>query len=587
MTRTIRGTGVYLLLGVIALALAAVACSSGSDDAVTQASTGSSAQPQAPAPASAPSGSTSSPSAPVQPSSPAAATGSAAPAMTAPSVNRLVMALQLETEANDPRYTTSIPSGIGIRPMYDNLIEIDPVTGNMTPGLATSWSLEPNGSSWRFKLREGVQFHKGWGEMTAQDVVWSFDNRTAEDALNSGAVTARALIGGIDVINDHEVVIHLNSTDPSFLTNQGTGWEVISKANSDAVGKAPTLSDEAIAATGPYQFLERSQGSFIRYERVPYDHWRVNPDFPEFEFRIIREESTRLAAILAKEVHLAEIAPDFHDKGIDAGMKIIGSQVPALRIFAVFQCCYLVDGAYNHPDSPLLNPLVRKALNKAIDRDALNAAFFAGKGNMMYNAHVYPSQDWFNQDWITRYPEEYGYDPAAARALLAEAGYNASNPLETNVTFSFRFAGSEDVADSIMGFWREAGIDVTGVTIDPAKQRTQRRNRQFENNTYVINTSSNIFTAMGAYHSNSGARIGFEYPETTAIRSEVLTTMDQDQLNQLFSRWGNLVYDLHMDIPLFLLQAEVMANPEVVADYVFPGTISGSWTHVEYIKSAQ
>lgn len=471
--------------------------------------------------------------------------------------------------------------------MYDNLIEIEPTTGNMVPGLALSWRLEPNGSSWRFQLRNGVNFHKGWGTMTAQDVKWSFDNRTADDATNSGAATARRLVESIDIFNNHELVINLSQTDPSFMTNNVTGWEVISHAHSQAVGYAPSLGDEAIAATGPYQFMERQEGQYIRYKRVPYDHWRVNPDFPEFEFRIIREESTRLAALLTGEVHMSEVAQDLHDQGLRSGMQVVGSQVPGQRIFAVWQCCYLVDGTYNHPDSPLLDPLVRKALNKAVSREELNPAFFGGKGATMYHAHVYPTQPWFNQDWIERYPEEYGYDPAAAQALLAEAGYNEDNPLETFVTFSFRFAGSEDVAESIMGYWRNIGVDVQGVSIDPPKQRTQRRNREFDNHTYVINTSSNIFTAMNAYHSGSGARIGFEDAETSDIFATVRRTMAEDELLDLFQRWGNLVYDLHMDLPLFLMRAEIMVNPSVVADYTFPGTISGNWTHVEYIKSAQ
>ena len=583
---------VSLLIASLAALLLAAACSSSSDSSTTQApapAPQAAMAPEQPAAPAAPQTMSSVPQAAVAPLPADRPTG----AMTAPepvadpSVDRLVMALQLETEANDPRYTTSIPSSIGIRPMYDNLIEIDATTGNMVPGLAESWSLEPDGASWRFQLREGVKFHKDWGTMTASDVLWSFQNRTADDATNSGAQTQKRLIGSIDVVNDFEIVISLTQTDPSFMTNNITGWEVVSKAHFDAVGSAPSLGDEAIAATGPYQFLERSQGQFIRYSRVPYDHWRVNPDFPEFEFRIISEESTRLAAILTGEAHMAEIAQDLHDQGLSVGMEVVGSQVAGQRILAALQCCYLVDDAYVHPDSPLLNPLVRKALNKAINRDELNEAFFGNKGATMYHAHVYPTQPWFNQGWIDRYPEEYGFDPAASRALLAEAGYNADNPLETIITLSSRFAGSEDVALSILSFWRGVGVEAKALTIDSTKQRNLRRNREFDNNTYVTNTSSNIFTAMNAYHSGNGARIGFEYPETSAIFATVQQTMDEAQLLDLFQRWGNLVYDLHMDIPLFLQRAEIMVNPGVVADYVFPGTISGNWTHVEYIKSAR
>ena len=63
--------------------------------------------------------------------------------------------------------------------------------------------------------------------------------------------------------------------------------------------------------------------------------------------------------------------------------------------------------------------------------------------------------------------------------------------------------------------------------------------------------------------------------------------MDQDRLNTLFREWGNIIFDRHLDVPLFLLRAELVVDPNVVADYVYPGDISGSWIHVENIKSAR
>ena len=164
---------VSLLIASLAALLLAAACSSSSDSSTTQApapAPQAAMAPEQPAAPAAPQTMSSVPQAAVAPLPADRPTG----AMTAPepvadpSVGRLVMALQLETEANDPRYTTSIPSSIGIRPMYDNLIEIDATTGNMVPGLAESWSLEPDGASWRFQLREGVNFHKDWGTMTAR-----------------------------------------------------------------------------------------------------------------------------------------------------------------------------------------------------------------------------------------------------------------------------------------------------------------------------------------------------------------------------------------------------------------------------------
>lgn len=81
-----------------------------------------------------------------------------------------------------------------------------------------------------------------------------------------------------------------------------------------------------------------------------------------------------------------------------------------------------------NPDSPLIDVKVRRALSKAIDRDAVNKAFFGGEGKPQFNSHFGPSRQGWDPSWERRFQEEYGYDQAAARRLLAEAGYGPSKP---------------------------------------------------------------------------------------------------------------------------------------------------------------
>src|SRR5207244_8644878 len=109
------------------------------------------------------------------------------------------------------------------------------------------------------------------------------------------------------------------------------GTELRSKAHSHAKG-APTRQTEPMAGTGPYQFKERSQGEFVRFERVPYDHWRVKPDFPEFEFRWIKEPSTRLAALLTGELQMASLPEDLLQRAQKENFKVVKSRVAGPRI---------------------------------------------------------------------------------------------------------------------------------------------------------------------------------------------------------------------------------------------------------------
>ena len=98
-----------------------------------------------------------------------------------------------------------------------------------------------------------------------------------------------------------------------------------------------------------------------------------------------------------------------------------------------------------------MNVKVRKALDKAIDRDTLNQAFFGGRGEKMIMNHFHPIREAWNPSWDARYEDEYGFDPAAARTLLAEAGYGPNNPMEINIILVAinTYSGAEDTAEAI------------------------------------------------------------------------------------------------------------------------------------------
>src|SRR5262249_35104454 len=154
--------------------------------------------------------------------------------------------------------------------------------------------------------------------------------------------------------------------------------------------------------------------------------------------------------------------------------KVIRGRVPALRAFMAWQCCFInfQTGEYPvFPNSPLMDPRVRRALNKAINRDELNRAFFAGKGEPMYLNHFHPTREGWDPSWQTRFQEEYGYDPARAKALLAEAG-------QPNLRTSLLvrplplFPGAEDVTEAVAGYWRAVGVEAQLVTMDSGEINT-------------------------------------------------------------------------------------------------------------------
>src|SRR5262249_15814459 len=137
-----------------------------------------------------------------QASAPASGQGQPAAAQE-PKVRRLVMAVAAPgTESNAPRLIAQTESW-QIRPMYEHLVGIDPENGKYVPQLATEWGVEPDGKSFRFKLRRGVQFHGGYGEFTAKDVVFSLWDTTRDDAPGSESVLLRNVVEQVEVVNDY------------------------------------------------------------------------------------------------------------------------------------------------------------------------------------------------------------------------------------------------------------------------------------------------------------------------------------------------------------------------------------------------
>jgi ABC-type transport system substrate-binding protein len=571
-------------MGAIALSLIITACSSGPPASPTAA-------PKVAAPATE--------AKPAAETKPAAESKPAAAAPAAPKVNRLVMAVTTpDRETNDVR-NHGMPSVWELRPMYEYLIGVDHETGKLVPQLATEWQVDPTGPSVRFKLRQGVQFHDGGGEFTAKDVVFSRDQLVLPDSLHAQRGYYDEITRQIEIVNDYEVIFHLSRPDANFLRahseNEG-GVEIRSKVWFEKNGP-PTMQTKPIAGTGPYQFKERAQGQYIRYERVPYQHWRTTPDFPELEFRYMKESSTRMAGLLANEIHLTALPEDLLAQAQSRGMKVAASKLPGVRniLHAYGGGLHdIKDPNSGVRESPLGDVRVRKALDKAINRDEMNKAFLGGKGESYAPVNYHPKLQGWDPAWQTRFADEYGYDPAAARALITEAGYGPSNPLK--VTFIVNAAGGlqgyeGDMGEAIGAYWRAVGADVTLDTAEGASVDTTTRARGYNQHYRMRNTSSSQYLSIWVF-------LSYGYAGSTQIMTpydadidrlfgQLRATLDESAQDGIYRQIGEILFTRHTNSPLYWTSAQAVVNPNIVSDYTWPGSISGTWTHTEYIKATK
>jgi ABC-type transport system substrate-binding protein len=556
-----------------------------------------SAAPPAPSPA------TSQPTAAQPTSAPAAKTEAAKPAVAPPladtgqgqsATQKVIMSLVAPgRESNDVRLDGNLDVWQH-KPMYEYLIGYDPQTGKYVPQLATEWSLEPDQLSFRMKLQKGVQFHKNMGEFTARDVLFTWQEMKREDTLNGWVPWYQNTLKDIEVVNDHEVIFRLNRQDSNFvniLSEADAGFEIRSKAHADAMGP-PTMEGQPYAGTGPYQFKERAQAQYIRYERVPYQHWRIQAGFPELEYRFQREASTRLAGLLAGENHLAQLPQDLMVEAEKKGFSTISSSLPGLRVFMQMYCCQVADPAdpskgYLATGSPLLDARVRKALNKAINRDELNKSLLAGKGDrMMIQAH-HPSRPGWDPGWEQRWPELYGYDPAAARALLTEAGYGPGKPMSTNILVEplASIPAAEDILESIAGYWRAVGAQPELLQVDPTEIRNASRQRKYQNHFSMRSSNGAMYTTINGFFLIGGSRSSYfeDFDLDTAVNAAV-STYDEKKQDEAWRQAGEVMFARQSHIPLFWLPAQIMANPKIVSQYVFPGNVSGTWSHAYTLR---
>ncbi len=523
---------------------------------------------------------------------PAAAPAAGAGPVT-PKVNRLVLAVEPTTAESNVLRQLSTTTAWPIFPMYEWLIEVDPATGKNVPMLSTGWKLEPDGASYRFSLRSGVRFHGDFGDFSAQDFAAAVAEKTKPDAQGQSVAYWRQLLDKVEVVTPQETVLRLKRPDSQFLdyvSRQIPGTEVFSKAAMDKLGE-PTPASGPLPGTGSYQFKERQIGQYIRYERAPYKHWRVQPDFPEVEFRWMKEASTRMASLLAGEVQMASLPTDLQKQAESRGYTSLPGKVPGFRVFVDFRCCVLSDpknakSPFVQPGSPLEDKRVRKALSKAVNLEELNKGLFGGKGEIMYNNPFHPTRPGWNPDWQKQFAAEYGYDVAAAKSLLADAGFGPGNPLKVNsvIAQTQGFSASGDVIDALANYWRLAGLTVELVT--PPSQQVQD---SYQNHVVFRSTSSTLWGGIVNFGSNlasSGRQVMNVY-EADEVLTEVGRTLDETKIEPLWKKEGDILFDAHKFLPLFWLPVEIVVDPKVVSGWLYPGSLTGNWTHLEHIKATR
>jgi peptide/nickel transport system substrate-binding protein len=353
--------------------------------------------------------------------------------------------------------------------VYDPLIMRDPKTFEYRPGLAAEWKPSNELRTWTFKLRSGVQFHEGFGEMTAEDVKFTVEQNLKPDSQGGSAPFFRTHLDRIETPDKHTVVMHFKNRVwevPSNFT-QFVGYQnITSKKYIESVGEDKASLHPI--GTGPFRHVEGKQGDYHRFEAIA-NHWRKTPAFKELVIRRIPDPATRLAGLRSGEIDIGNVFGDYLDQAKKAGLRIHEAPNAACH-WVVLQGQTTVDredycpacpwaGDPSDPKSLENARKVRLALNLAVNKKAIVTALWKGLGSEAPFMYWYlPFHKGFKTDW--KVPP---YDPERAKKLLAEAGHAGGFEVRVNPLVMTYALDGPDMVEAVALDWEKVGIKVRRV----------------------------------------------------------------------------------------------------------------------------
>ncbi len=175
--------------------------------------------------------------------------------------------------------------------------------------------------------------------------------------------------------------------------------------------------------------------------------------------------------------------------------------------------------------------------------------------------------------------------------LLKQAGYGPGHPLKTTM-FAPVVTGvpsAEDITETIIDEWRKVGVQVDEQTVDRATFRPKAEAHEYSNIWWMYSTASSQLIGWNTYSYTGlpGSTGNFKTantPEMDKIFEQMLGETDDAKFNDLAKKLGELNYENFSNIPLFWIPADVMVNPNVVKEWVWPGNVGGFFSHLEYVK---
>jgi peptide/nickel transport system substrate-binding protein len=448
-------------------------------------------------------------------------------------------------------------------PINEALLTFD-ADGEVVPMLAREWSISEDFTTWTFNLEQGVQFHKGYGEMTAGDVVYSYENwvqnpfHSRGTIINSFWANPEGSVSTPDpytvVVDSGKPVVDSLVFEFSTVASHGSSTSVVSQKQSEEIGIE--AADQDIAGTGPWEIVEHRTSEFWKMRAVE-DHWRQTPYFAELVFWEIPEESSRLAGFQTGNLDTFIMAFDSIPLvESEPGAKLMRIPNAGPMMIQIFGNYYVGIGtdqersAYN-PDLPWVSAdpevgspewerarKVRQALMAAIDTEAIIDTLLRGFGRPAV------LHDYVGNEHLLDPDMKWEYDPERAAELLAEAGYPEGGFSITLVPAIRNAPAEVAVCEAIATMWGDIGIDVKLQKIPYQTYRPQTVSRSYDGAACFGGRTRNAPVEGFVLIQSSGASsFGVEHPWLDEKTAQAQSTIDPEARAQIEREIARFLFD--------------------------------------------
>jgi peptide/nickel transport system substrate-binding protein len=402
--------------------------------------------------------------------------------------------------------------------IYETLLARTP-DGELGPGLAAEMPTQIDDTTWQFTLRDGITFHNG-EPFNADSVVASVDRmiRLIEEGVtdNDGFFS---VLTGAEAVDD--LTVNITTEAPDGVLPSRMYWLKMIPAS--AVD-SEDLS-ESSAGTGPYQLVEWVRGESATLAAYP-DYWGDAPAVQNVEYRFVTESGSRFAGLLSGDY--------------DVITNLNPSDVPQAPQEATAQ-------GQEHPvlildadEGITADVNVRKALNLAVDKDAIAESLFGGYAVVDPGQLLSPSILGHNPDL-----EAYPYDPDQAKQLIEDAGV-AGETITLVGESSGRWLLDAELVQAVAGYWEEAGLVVDlqlpefGEYLDVLFDRESRADAIF------VSSSNDILDAdrqLSTYYQAGGIGSSNSDQELSDLIDAARSELDADVRAKTYQDAVQLAYD--------------------------------------------